>query len=144
MADNQSGTTKAVEALLESTLDSVDEAEKLVMDNAGDSLPEDELYKLGMAVREAMVNAVVHGNRYSVKKKVHFTIEKSEDRLEVSIIDEGEGFDLNNLRDPLAEENILEQSGRGLLLMRAFVDDVQYAQKPPLGTEVRLIKKRKS
>lgn len=141
MGDNQGGAAKAVETLLESTLESVDEAETLVLDiaqNAG--LPEEDLHKLGMAVREAMVNAVVHGNRYNLKKKVHLSIETQPDRLQVVITDEGEGFEFSNLPDPLAEENLLRQSGRGLLLIRAFVDEVQLENVPPLGTEVRLVK----
>jgi serine/threonine-protein kinase RsbW len=143
MADNQSGAAKAVETLLESTLDSVDEAETLVIDVATKAgLPEDDLHKLGMAVREAMVNAVVHGNRYSLKKKVHLGIENDSDRLTVTITDEGDGFDFAHLPDPLAEENLLRQSGRGMLLIRAFVDEVHLDVAPPLGTRIRMIKFR--
>ena len=143
MADNQNGATKTVETVLESTLESVDQAENLVVDAAGRAgFPEEDLMRVGMAVREAMVNAVVHGNRYNLKKKVHFSIENAADRMVVTIIDEGEGFSYNNLPDPLAEENLLRQSGRGLLLIRAFVDEVYIEAAPPLGTEVRLIKYR--
>jgi serine/threonine-protein kinase RsbW len=143
MTDNQSGAAKAVQTLLESTLDSVDEAETLVIDIATKAgLSEDDLHKLGMAVREAMVNAVVHGNRYNLKKKVHLSIENNPDRLTVTITDEGDGFDFAHLPDPLAEENLLRQSGRGLLLIRAFVDEVNLELAPPLGTEVRMVKFR--
>jgi serine/threonine-protein kinase RsbW len=145
MGENQGGATKAVETLLDSTLESVDEAETLVLEVAQElQFPDEDLHKLGMAVREAMVNAVVHGNRYNLKKKVHLSIEKRPDRLDVSIIDEGEGFDQGNLPDPLAEENLLRQSGRGLLLIRAFVDEVHLGNAPPLGTEIRLTKFRSS
>jgi serine/threonine-protein kinase RsbW len=143
MADYQNGATNAVETLLESTLDSVDQAESLVVDAAGRAgFPEDDLMRVGMAVREAMVNAVVHGNRYNLKKKVHFSIQNTADRLVVTIIDEGEGFNFENLPDPLAEENLLRQSGRGLLLIRAFVDELHIEAAPPLGTGVRLVKYR--
>ena len=93
-----------------------------------------------MAVRETMVNAVVHGNRYNSYKRVHLEISRSADRLAIVVADEGDGFDLANLPDPLADENLLHQSGRGLLLVRAFVDEVQIRRLTPTGTEVRLVK----
>jgi serine/threonine-protein kinase RsbW len=140
MADNQSGATRSVETVLESTLESVDAAEALVLKIAEESgFGEEELHKIGMAVREAMVNAVVHGNRYNLKKKVHLSIGAEGDRLQVTILDEGEGFDQQDLPDPLAEENLLRQSGRGLLLIKAFVDEfIMQKAEPPLGTRVIL------
>jgi serine/threonine-protein kinase RsbW len=128
---------------LESTLESVDKAEELAVREAlllG--IDEDERQQFGMAVRECMVNAVVHGNRYSSKKKVYLDLERSADRLTVTIRDEGEGFDMSSLPDPLAPENLLRQSGRGLLLSRAFVDEFDLHSAPGGGTEVRLVKKR--
>ena len=132
---------------MDSTLDSVDAAETLVLQIAEDSgFEEEDLHKIGMAVREAMVNAVVHGNRYNLKKKVHLNAGFENGRLSVWIADEGEGFELTDLPDPLAEENLLRQSGRGLLLIQAFVDEFDMRKgEPPLGTEVKLmVKKRKS
>jgi serine/threonine-protein kinase RsbW len=88
----------------------------------------------------------VHGNRYNLKKKVHFTAGIEDETLVITIADEGEGFDWDELPDPLAEENLLRQSGRGLLLIKAFVDEFSMQKAaPPLGTEVRLaIHKNKS
>ena len=112
--------------LLDSTLDSVEVAETEVLKAAEDiGFGEDDLHQIGMAVRESMVNAVVHGNRYNSRKKVHLSVTKATDRLTIVIADEGEGFDLTELPDPLAEENLLRQSGRGLLLIKAFVDEFQ-------------------
>jgi serine/threonine-protein kinase RsbW len=71
---------------------------------------------------------------------VHLSVTKAPDRLIVVIADEGEGFDLNNLPNPLAEENLLRQSGRGLLLIQAFVDEFQVRRAQPGGTEVRMVK----
>ena len=128
---------------LASTLESVDKAEELAMREARLlGIDEDELQQFGMAVRECMVNAVVHGNRYSRNKKVHLDIERSEEQLLVTIGDEGAGFDMNSLPDPLAPENLMRQSGRGLLLMRAFVDEFDLHSRPGGGTEVRLVKNR--
>jgi serine/threonine-protein kinase RsbW len=143
MAENPSEAVQPVETRLDSTLESVDRAEMLVLEIATRAgFPDDELHKVGMAVREAMVNAVVHGNRYNLKKKVHLSVDGGGDQLTIVITDEGEGFDFATLPDPLDEGNLLRQSGRGLLLMRAFVDEVSIRRAPPLGTEVRLIKYR--
>lgn len=126
---------------MDSTLESVDAAENLVLQIAQESgFGEEDLHKIGMAVRETMVNAVVHGNRYSLKKKVHLAAGFEDDRLSVRIADEGEGFEPKDLPDPLAEENLLRQSGRGLLLIQAFVDEFDMRKgEPPLGTEVKLV-----
>lgn len=101
---------------------------------------EEEQHQVAMAVRECMVNAVVHGNRYSKKKKVHLDIERSEKNLTITVGDEGDGFDLSSLPDPLSPENLLRQSGRGILLIRAFMDEFDLHPRPGGGTEVRLVK----
>src|SRR5215467_8740846 len=108
MAENRSGATETVERFLESKLDSVDEAEELAVkmaERAG--FEEDDLHKIAMSVRETMVNAVVHGNRYNAHKKVHMVISNGPDRLEIKIADQGEGFELDAVPDPLAENNLL-------------------------------------
>jgi serine/threonine-protein kinase RsbW len=141
MADKHSGEIQSVDALLDSNLDSVDAAEAAVLKVAREiGFDEDEQHALGMAVRESMVNAVVHGNRYNARKKVHLSVLKSSDRVTVVIGDEGEGFEAHALPDPLAEENLLRQSGRGLLLIQAFVDEFQIGSREPAGTEVRMVK----
>jgi serine/threonine-protein kinase RsbW len=127
----------------ESTLESVDEAESAIF-SAGEQegFDEDDLHKIGMAVRECMVNAVVHGNRYNVNKKVHVVVTFSSNHLAVRISDEGEGFEPSNVPDPLAEENLLRHSGRGVFLIRAFMDEVHFRKLSPHGTEVTLVKKK--
>ncbi len=143
MSKNRGGETEAVDQFLESTLDSVDTAEGLAMDAAEKAgFDEDDMHKIGMAVRECMVNAVVHGNRYNEKKKVHFSVRADAERLTIRIVDQGEGFDLSDLPDPLADENLLRHSGRGLFLIRAFMDDLQIHKAAPSGTEVILVKNR--
>ena len=141
MADNLSGDIQSVETMLDSTLESVDTAETAVLKAAKEiGFDEDEMHALGMAVRESMVNAVAHGNRYNARKKVYLTVSKASDHLTVIIKDEGEGFEMGSLPDPLAEENLLRQSGRGLLLIQAFVDEFQVRRREPAGTEVRMVK----
>ncbi len=141
MANNEAAEARTVEQVLDSTLESVDVAEESVMREAQEmGFDEDEQHRIGMSVRECMVNAVVHGNRYNARKKVHLTISRAVDRLSVTIADEGEGFDMNNLPDPLANENLLRHSGRGLLLIQAFMDEFQIRAREPKGTEVKMVK----
>ncbi len=141
MPDQDSGEIRSVDAMLDSDLDSVDTAETETLKIAEQlGFEEEDLHKIGMAVRECMVNAVVHGNRYNARKKVHFQVLKGPGRMTIVIRDEGEGFELQSLPDPLAEENLLRQSGRGLLLIQAFMDDVRIERLEPRGTEVRMTK----
>jgi len=142
-ADHASGETVALDEQLESSLESVDSAETSVLKVAEEAgFDEEALHKIGMAVRESMVNAVVHGNRYSARKKVHLEVTKGPEHLTIVIRDEGEGFNFEALPDPLSEENLLRQSGRGLLLMQAFVDKLDVRRRESGGTEVRMVKYR--
>jgi serine/threonine-protein kinase RsbW len=130
-----------VDTFLESSLQSVDGAEQLALDVAREiGFPEEELHKISMAVREAVVNAVVHGNRYNANKRVHFEVSGRPDHMTVVVSDEGSGFDVSAVPDPLAEENLLHQSGRGLLLIRAFVDEFSAERLSPAGTAVKMVK----
>jgi serine/threonine-protein kinase RsbW len=141
MADQEGLEARTVDLLLDSTLDSVDVAEEAVLKEAQElGFDEDDLHKIGMSVRECMVNAVVHGNRYNARKKVHVMIQRTADRLSIVIQDEGEGFDMAALPDPLANENLLRHSGRGLLLIQAFMDEFQIRPREPKGTEVKMVK----
>jgi serine/threonine-protein kinase RsbW len=141
MAEKQAAEARTVNLVLESTLESVDIAEEHVLREASElGFDEDQQHHIGMSVRECMVNAVVHGNRYNARKKVNVTISRTSDRLEITIGDEGEGFDLNNLPNPLADENLLRHSGRGLLLIQAFMDEFQIRARQPKGTEVTMVK----
>jgi serine/threonine-protein kinase RsbW len=141
MQEQQGGDIRSVDIFLDSTLDSVDRAETEVLKSAEElGFGEEDLHKIGMAVRESMVNAVVHGNRYNARKKVHLQVYKGPNRLVVVVRDQGEGFDMSALPDPLAEENLLRQSGRGLLLIQAFMDELQVNRAAQDGTELRMVK----
>jgi serine/threonine-protein kinase RsbW len=107
-------------------------------------LDEDGVHGLGIAVREAAANAVKHGNRCDHHKRVRIeyavSVGPARPRVVVRVCDEGNGFDTHRLSNPLAPENISEPSGRGILLMRAFMDDVQVHALPSGGTEIVLAK----
>ena len=132
------GTT---DSLLASNLESVDSAEAWVVDAAAAlGLDEDARMDLGLAIREAMVNAVAHGNHYSPDKQVRFILERRADAVKVTIIDQGEGFDPNRVPDPTQGQNLMRDSGRGLLLMQAFVDEFSVKRTASGGAEVVLVK----
>jgi serine/threonine-protein kinase RsbW len=108
-------------------------------------LDEDAQHWVGVAVRESVINAVKHGNRFDAAKLVEldFTMSPSSAPTEllIRIRDHGEGFDPEALPDPLAPENLLKASGRGIFFMRSFMDDVQIQRAPGGGMEVRMVKR---
>ena len=125
---------------LESSLDSVDKVEQTAEQLArAAGVEEDDLYRITMAVREAAVNAVLHGNAYDPQKHITASFENTGDSLVIRISDEGAGMDPDKLPDPLAPENLLRGSGRGIFLIRSFMDEVHFKQLHP-GTEMTLIK----
>lgn len=122
---------------LESTLASVDASEEIAKSLASQlGYDEEETYHVGYAVREAVVNAVVHGNLYSADKRVRLLIERASPWLQVTVEDEGQGFEESRQADPLADENLLSQSGRGILIIRAFMDEVAIGRSASGGTRI--------
>ena len=102
---------------------------------------DDETLNVGLAVREAVINAMLHGNKQDPGLKVKVELEAKENTLEARIWDEGNGFEPDKTPDPRSKSNLLRNSGRGLLLMEAFVDKVTFRALPDGGTEVTLIKR---
>jgi serine/threonine-protein kinase RsbW len=102
-------------------------------------LDEDQRFHIGMAVREATVNAVLHGNEYDSARMIDVTFENTGADFIFTIADEGHGFDPDHLPDPLAPENLLRGTGRGIFLIRSLMDEVHFRQLHP-GTELTLIK----
>jgi serine/threonine-protein kinase RsbW len=125
---------------LSSTMENVSEVEAMadkLAEAAG--LDEDERFRIAMAVREAAVNAVLHGNEYDPAKKMTVSMENNGESLVFKIADEGKGLDPDTLPDPLAPENLLRGTGRGIFLIRSFMDEVHFRQMHP-GTELTLVK----
>lgn len=142
MSGSSGQTNCALNIELASNLDSVDHAEEKALEIATQcGVGEDELHRVGMSVREAMVNAVVHGNKYNRNKKVLLRVETTPDSMVVTIADEGAGFDPDQVPDPNSGENVMRQSGRGIMLIRAFMDDYVVSRRSGGGTEVKLVKK---
>ena len=105
-------------------------------------LNEDEAYAVDMAVREAVTNAVLHGNRQDEAKKVEVSFKTLPDAIEITVRDEGAGFNQENVPDPTDPQNLLKTNGRGILFMRNFMDEVEWSRHPEGGTVVRMKKKR--
>jgi serine/threonine-protein kinase RsbW len=106
---------------------------------------EDAIHWVGVAVRESVINAIKHGNREEPRKLVTvefaFSPVDAPTELIVRVTDQGEGFEPLQIADPLAPENILKSSGRGIFFMRSFMDDVRLQRAPEGGMEVRMVKK---
>jgi serine/threonine-protein kinase RsbW len=125
---------------LASTMESVSQVEAAAEKLASEAgLDEDQCFHVAMAVREAAVNAVLHGNEYDPDKQIAASFENTGQSLVITIGDQGQGLDPENLPDPLAPENLMRGTGRGIFLIRSFMDEVNFRQLHP-GTELILVK----
>ena len=102
---------------------------------------EDATHYMSVAVRESVVNAIKHGNALDSEKRVEVEFTLADGALEVTIHDQGKGFDPASVPDPLAQENLLKVDGRGIFFMRSFMDEVAYSFPPRGGTLVRMVKR---
>ena len=133
-------TEQRVSYTLDSSLQTIDRAEEKASRIATElGFGEDEVMQISMAVREGAVNAVLHGNAYAPDKKITLAFERTGNELVITIRDQGKGMDLSKIPNPLAPENLLKTSGRGIFLMRSFMDVVEI-RPSSTGTELKLIK----
>jgi serine/threonine-protein kinase RsbW len=111
----------------------------------GIGLDDDSLHWVSVAIRESVINAIKHGNRNDTDKRVFVEFETATKadvpELAIRIRDQGEGFDPEQVANPLDPENLLKSSGRGIFLIRSFMDDVQLRRAPEGGMEIRMVKK---
>jgi serine/threonine-protein kinase RsbW len=118
---------------------------QVVGDHIGRSigLDDDTLHWVGVALRESVINAIKHGNQHDAKKKVfvEFESDPAGPQIQIRVRDQGAGFDPGVLENPLAPENLLKSSGRGIFLIRSFMDDVQLQRVPEGGMEIRMTKR---
>ena len=133
---------KHLEVTLETQVESVNLAEEMclrVAEAAG--FGEDDCYKIGMSVREGVINAFHYGNQERPEKKIHLAVDLTTEKMIIHVLDEGCGFSLADVPDPLAEENLLSTSGRGIFLMRAFMDEFDVVSGRTGGAEIVMAKK---
>ena len=138
--------TRTVRLEFNSVFEMVDFVQ-IVSDHMGRSvgLDEDSLHWVGVAIRESVINAIKHGNRHDAAKRVFVEFEATTidvtPELSIRVRDQGEGFDPEEVANPLAPENLLKSSGRGIFLIRNFMDDVQLQRAPEGGMEIRMVKR---
>jgi len=135
-------TLETIELRFPSRIAAVNEAAAAVaefMNRLG--IGEDVAFGVDMAVREAVTNAVIHGNKLDDAKEVGIELSNTQDVFQIIVHDQGPGFNPNEVPDPTRDENILKTSGRGIFFMRNFMDKVDWSADPKGGTRVRMIKK---
>jgi len=131
-----------VEVTLESDLKNLEVAEEIVRKAAATAgLSEEAEHEIEMALHESMINAIWHGNKNDATKSIWLRFEIYKDRLEIRVRDQGNGFNLAEIPDPCASENLLRVSGRGIFLIRSFTDEFRVRNIPGGGTEVTLVKR---
>ena len=131
------GDTERIEITISSRFENIELVQVIaehLCENAG--VDEDGSHWIGMAVREAVANAIKHGNKLDARKKVNATFELEGEHLEITISDEGEGFDPEKVSDPLSPKNLMKTSGRGIFYMKTFMDQVRYSFHPGAGTSL--------
>ena len=135
--------SKTIELTLPSRLESVDEsallAEKIARDwGYGDEF----ISSIDLAVRESVANAVKHGNKFDEVKKVEVAFSETSVGFEIKVRDYGEGFAIDEIPDPTNPENLLKVTGRGILFMRSFMDEVEWENNADGGMTVKMVKHR--
>lgn len=139
-----SETPTSSSVVLQSVPGAVDGICKQIMDALTEAgFSQDDLFAVHLAIEEAFQNAVKHGNRMHGEKTVKVEYEVHSDRVQISITDEGPGFDPSDVPDPRAEHNLFKPDGRGVLLINAYMDEVHYNEDGNCISMTRL-KKDKS
>ncbi|HEY4641671.1 MAG TPA: ATP-binding protein [Gemmatimonadaceae bacterium] len=135
------GDSERIEITISSRFENIELVQVIaehLCENAG--VDEDGSHWIGMAVREAVANAIKHGNKLDVHKKVHALFDLNGPELSIRISDQGEGFDPTKVSDPLNPQNLMKTSGRGIFYMRTFMDEVHYSFEPGGGTSLVMTK----
>jgi serine/threonine-protein kinase RsbW len=133
-----------IEVVLETLIESIALAEEMGVRVAAEAgFGEDDQYKIGLAVHEGVMNAFQYGNQERRERKIHLTFVLHDEKLEIHVVDQGAGFRIEDVPDPRNDENVLSDSGRGVLLMRAFMDEVDVMSSAAGGAEVVMAKRHK-
>jgi serine/threonine-protein kinase RsbW len=136
--------TETLELSIESKIEFVDMVSSVVKNVSSKmGFEEDDINWIELAIHEAVINAITHGNKHSADKQVDVKFVLEPDALTVYVRDRGDGFDPNLLPDPTDADNLLKPSGRGIFYMRTFMDEVEHSSHPEGGSVVRLTKRKR-
>ncbi len=131
-----------IEVIISSALDNLDLIQTLTdCITSFMSFDEDSAHWIGMSVRESVTNAIQHGNKLDLNKKVDIRFEVTPEQLSISVKDQGNGFKADEIPNPLEADNLLKPSGRGIFYIRTFMDEVEFRPLSQGGTEVHMVKK---
>jgi serine/threonine-protein kinase RsbW len=131
-----------IEVIISSALDNLDLIQTLTdCITSYMSFDEDSAHWIGMSVRESVTNAIQHGNKLDLSKKVDIRFEVTSEQLSISVRDQGNGFKADEIPNPLDAGNLLKPSGRGIFYIRTFMDEVEFRSLSQGGTEVHMVKK---
>lgn len=133
---------KTFELTIPSRLEELESVQKLISEaTAAFGLSEDMAYWMELTVSESVINAIRHGNHFDPTKKAHLAISFDGESVEVIVDDQGEGFNLEELADPTRAENLLKPCGRGILIIRSFMDQVTLSPKEGGGMRLHMFKR---
>jgi serine/threonine-protein kinase RsbW len=136
--------TETLELSIESKVEFVDMVSSVVKSvSTKMGFEEDDTNWIELAVHEAVINAITHGNKHAEDKQVDVKFVLEPEALTIYVRDRGEGFDPNQLPDPTDADNLLKPSGRGIFYMRTFMDEVEHSSHPEGGSVVRLTKRKR-
>jgi serine/threonine-protein kinase RsbW len=133
---------RTFELTIPSRLEELEAVQKLIGEaSAAFGLSEDMAYWIELTISESVINAIRHGNQSDPAKNARLLISFDGENVEVIVEDQGKGFNLDELADPTRAENLLKPCGRGILIIRSFMDEVNLSHKEGGGTRLRMLKR---
>jgi len=133
---------RTFELTIPSKLEELESVQKLISEaSSAFGLSEDMAYWMELTISESVINAIRHGNQFDPTKKARLAISFDGESVEVIVEDQGEGFDLEELADPTKAENLLKPCGRGILIIRSFMDEVSLSMREGGGTRLHMLKR---
>jgi serine/threonine-protein kinase RsbW len=125
-----------------SRLEEMEAVHSLIAEAVKEYKLSDELaHWIELTISESMINAIQHGNKSDPAKKATLKISSIGDEIEIIVEDQGKGFTLDKIADPTDMANLLKPSGRGILIIRSFMDEVDLSQREDGGSRLRMVKK---
>jgi serine/threonine-protein kinase RsbW len=133
---------RTFELTIPSKLEELESVQQLIGEaSLAFGLSEDLAYWMELTISESVINAIRHGNQFDPAKKARLAISCDGESVEVIVEDQGEGFDLEELADPTKAENLLKPCGRGILIIRSFMDEVSLTSMEGGGTRLHMVKR---